>query len=94
MEATVGADHDAELLAKVSKAEIEGCGQEGDDAKGGEVVHGVVLDVSVESFEGDKIGEKDVGQKGGKEEVEAVFEDASPDFWEFPGGFVEAFAGA
>lgn len=89
LQSSVGTNHDAELLAEMGKAEVKRPGEEHDRSEGGEVIHGILLNVSIETLKGDKVGKKDVGQQGGHDDVEAVFENAAPNLGKTPGGFIK-----
>ena len=94
LDAAVGAEDDAELFAEPGEGEVEGAGEEEDDAEGDVRGRGGLRRcICPERGEGDEVGEEDVGDGGGGDEVEGVFEDAFGDFWNGPWGGVELAAG-
>ena len=92
LDAAVGAHDDAELFAEPGEAKVEGAGDGDDEAEGDEVGGGAFQGEGVEFFQRDKIGDEDVGDGGGGEEVEGVFDGAADDFFRGPGGVVAASA--
>ncbi len=89
LDTAVGAHDDAELLTEPGKAEVEYDGQKSDHAKRHGMFSRAFLHVEVEVFQGDEVGNKDVGDQGGTEQEQAVFDDAFGCFLRRFGGGVE-----
>ncbi len=92
-EAPVGAHDDAELLAEPREVEIEDAGEGEDEDERPPVLRRRVVHHPVEGGQGDEVGEEEVGDERGKDDVDAVLEHAARDLATGPGSILEAAAG-